>query len=209
MTIMNQIVCVIGLLVLVISMSIGTGSHVFARQSGCPGAPTPRLTVGGQGRVTPGLPNNLRNGAGIWTTRIGLIPGGGTFQVLAGPVCAGYYNWWQVNYQGMVGWTAEGIFSTYWLEPLSGTGSTSLLSLRVDPVVRKDGDFIVLTPNTYATIMLSSTPPDASSVLFYLTPDGPSDTASLIGTDTDLHRWRDHPVDRTGGAARLSVGYRL
>jgi hypothetical protein len=186
MAIMNRIVGLIGLLVLVISASIGTGAPVSARQADCPGAPAPRLTVGGQGRVTPGLPNNLRSGAGIWTTRIGLIPGGATFQVLAGPVCAGYYNWWQVNYQGLIGWTAEGIFSTYWLEPWGGTGPTSVLSLRVDPVVRQDGDFIVLTPNTYATIMLSSTPPDASSVLFYLTPDGPSDTAHLIGTDTDL-----------------------
>jgi hypothetical protein len=186
MTITNRIVGLIGLLVLVISVGVGTGSHVFAQQTVCPGTPTPRLTVGGQGRVTPGLPNNLRSGAGVWNTRIGQIPGGGAFQVLAGPVCAGYYNWWQVNYQGLVGWTAEGVFSTYWLEPWGGTGNTSSLSLRVDPVVRKDGDFIVLTPNTYATIMLSSTPPDASSVLFYLSADGPVSAASIIGTDTDL-----------------------
>jgi uncharacterized protein YraI len=46
------------------------------------------------------------------------IPSGGTFTVLAGPTCANGMNWWQVNYNGTVGWTAEGDASGYWLEPL-------------------------------------------------------------------------------------------
>jgi hypothetical protein len=189
---MHRTTLVIVLLVITLSLGVGVSTRAAAQGSDCPGTPTPRLVVGQPARVTPGLPNNLRSGAGIWNHRIGQIPGGGTVDVLAGPVCAGRYNWWQVNYRGTVGWTAEGIPGNYWLEPLGGAGNTPLLSLRVDPVVRKDGDFIVLAPDSLVTIMLSSTPPDASTVRFYLSTDSAS---TLIGTDTELRdgaiiQWR-------------------
>lgn len=174
-------------LVLIIVLGFGfvVESRAAAGGSGCPGAPAPRLVVGQHGRVTPGLPNNLRSGAGIWYHRVGQIPGGGTFTVLDGPVCSGFYNWWQVNHRGTVGWTAEGAWGTYWLEPLPEAGNSTLLSLRVDPVVREDGGFIVLAPNSAATIMLSSTPPEAASVRFYLS-DGAGSGTNVIGTDAEL-----------------------
>ncbi len=90
-----------------------------------------RLSAGGQGRVTPGLPNVIRTAPGTQSSGsnsqvIGQIPGGGQFTVLAGPQCGtdGRW-WWQVNYQGLVGWTAEGEgTSTYWTEPIySGPSS--------------------------------------------------------------------------------------
>jgi len=83
----------------------------------CPGAPAPRLTVGLSGRVTPGYPNALRNAPSLSAERIGNIPGEGVFTVLAGPRCADGFSWWQVNYNGSVGWTAEGDSSEYWVEP--------------------------------------------------------------------------------------------
>ncbi len=86
----------------------------------------PRLTVGGQGRVTPGLPNVVRNAPGTQSSGansvvIGYIPGGGIFSVLGGPTCGPDARWWwYVNYNGLVGWTAEGEGSnTYWVEPYS------------------------------------------------------------------------------------------
>lgn len=85
-----------------------------------------RLTVGGQGRVTPGLPNVIRTAPGTQATGassvvIGQIPGGGVFSVLGGPACGTDRRWWWlVNYSGTVGWTAEGEGSTYWVEPWSG-----------------------------------------------------------------------------------------
>lgn len=89
----------------------------------CPNTPPSRMVVGGTGRVTPGLPNNLRetpNGR-----RVGQIPGGGTFSVLDGPECAGGYTWWQVEHNDRVGWTAEGEYDgngiDYWLEPIQGS----------------------------------------------------------------------------------------
>jgi LysM repeat protein len=84
---------------------------------------TPRLVPGGQGRVTPGQPNTLRGQPNGGAT-VGQIPGGGVFTVVAGPQCAGGINWWQVNYNGVVGWTGEGQGSTYWLEPYTVTACT-------------------------------------------------------------------------------------
>jgi hypothetical protein len=85
-------------------------------------APATRLSVGSYGRVTPGLPNTVRSGAGVYgTVRIGQIPAGGTFVVLSGPNCGADGRWWwYVNHNGLIGWTAEGQGSTYWLEPSNG-----------------------------------------------------------------------------------------
>jgi hypothetical protein len=84
----------------------------------CPGAPPIRLYVGGQGRVTPGVPNKLRNSPSLSGTEIGNIPGEGVFTVTGGPHCADGFTWWQVNYNGVVGWTASGSSSEDWVEPL-------------------------------------------------------------------------------------------
>ncbi|MBN1678914.1 MAG: SH3 domain-containing protein [Anaerolineae bacterium] len=84
----------------------------------CPGAPAVRLAVGGQGRVTPGLPNKLRNVPSLSGGTIGSIPGEGVFSVVGGPRCADGFTWWQVTYNGITGWTASGDSSEYWIEPL-------------------------------------------------------------------------------------------
>jgi uncharacterized protein YraI len=83
----------------------------------CQGAPPPNLTVGGQGRVTPGLPNKVRSQPGMAAAQIGNVPGEGVFSVIGGPVCADGYLWWQISYNGLTGWTADGSGSEYWVEP--------------------------------------------------------------------------------------------
>lgn len=82
----------------------------------CPGTLSPRLRSGDVARVTPGSPNNVRAIPGLTTSPIGQIPGGGVFIVLEGPECADGYVWYQVNYGGLIGWTAEADSSEYWLE---------------------------------------------------------------------------------------------
>lgn len=79
-----------------------------------------RLTPGANARVTlyPNQPNRIRTDASFYSTVLGYIPAGSTFTVLSGPYCNSYTNWWQVSYNGVVGWTAEGDgASVYWLEP--------------------------------------------------------------------------------------------
>ena len=90
----------------------GTGSY------SCPGAPAPRLTVGGQGRVTPGMANKMRSSASTSGGQVGSIPGEAVFSVVGGPTCADGYTWWQVTYEGVTGWTASGTPSEYWVEPV-------------------------------------------------------------------------------------------
>ena len=76
----------------------------------------PRLVIGLTARVTPGAPNNLRAQPNSEGELIGEIPGEGEFMVLDGPVCVDGLAWWQVDYNGQIGWTAEGN-RNYWLEP--------------------------------------------------------------------------------------------
>lgn len=83
----------------------------------CPNSPPPRLIPGHIGRVTPGDPNRIRVEPESGRV-LGQIPAGGTFTVLGGPSCGPVngLTWWQVDYNGTVGWTAEGQGNVYWLE---------------------------------------------------------------------------------------------
>ncbi|GEM_PF-541615 len=82
----------------------------------CPGYMPSRLSVGRYGRVAPGgAANRLREEPG--GRILGQIPPEGVFRVLGGPRCASDgMAWWRVDYNGLVGWTAEGQNGEYWLE---------------------------------------------------------------------------------------------
>lgn len=100
----------------------GAGSGGMGGGGFC--SPAPRLSRGGSGQVTPGLPNLIRTQPrrGADSVILGQIPGTGVFSVLDGPVCdsEGRY-WWQVTYQGITGWTPEGEGGFYWLQPYGTT----------------------------------------------------------------------------------------
>ena len=123
----------IGLIVVVLLGLFAAAFPVDAQgDGGCLDAPTPRLISGERGRVGPGAANNVRSQSDADADLVGTIPAGSEFTVLDGPVCAGGFNWWQVDYEGLVGWTVEGQGDDYWLEPLPAetgpTPSTSLAS---------------------------------------------------------------------------------
>jgi len=82
----------------------------------CIGFQESRISVGKYARVTPGLPNRLRSMPSTRSLSLALIQPGATFSVIGGPVCAEDTIWWQVNYQGIIGWTMEGQGNQYWLE---------------------------------------------------------------------------------------------
>jgi hypothetical protein len=93
----------------------GSGSSVR-----CSNSPALRLVVGGRGRVIPNTSaNNLRASPETGSV-LASIPAGGAFDVIGTYQCgaSGGLTWWQVRYNGVTGWTAEGQGSTYWIEPI-------------------------------------------------------------------------------------------
>lgn len=86
----------------------------------CPGALPPRLVPGGIGRVAVGgLANRMRADTSTSANILTLIQPGTTFTVLSGPVCDSTSTivWWQVDVNGLVGWSAESMDGDYFLEP--------------------------------------------------------------------------------------------
>jgi hypothetical protein len=79
----------------------------------------PRMVVGQLGIVedsTP-LPNRLRSQPSLSGLQLDTIPVGEIFSVVGGPECADGYWWWQVDYAGTRGWTAEGVGGMYYIRP--------------------------------------------------------------------------------------------
>lgn len=102
----------------------------------CPYYPQINL-IGYTGKVTPGLPNRLRAEPSLYGMFLRTIPAGDTFVYTGGPTCADGMYWWQVNYHGMTGWTAQGT-DNRWIEPVICAGFTnsrlsSLMYARVSP----------------------------------------------------------------------------
>jgi hypothetical protein len=87
----------------------------------CPGAPNPRLSIGGLAEVSrvPPYANRVRTEASFDAVVLGLISPGEDTEVLDGPVCSSGYFWWKVRSiaTGLTGWTVEGDQENYWLIP--------------------------------------------------------------------------------------------
>jgi hypothetical protein len=90
-------------------------------EASCPRSPSPsRLRTGIVGRVTAGgLPSRLRAEPNTNGEVLVSIPSLDQFTVVDGPACdEQQLRWWQVDYQGTVGWIAEGVGEVYYLEPV-------------------------------------------------------------------------------------------
>lgn len=90
----------------------------------CAGAPQPRLFNVSTASVIPGLGSNVLRGSpgqGAGSAELLRIPENGVVTVLEGPFCASGFYWWLVNYNGTLGYTAEGDREggVYWLQPVS------------------------------------------------------------------------------------------
>ena len=90
----------------------------------------PRIAVGkANARIPAGRqPNRLREEPGITAAQIGEIASGQTVDaVLDGPACKENYVWWQVQVDGMTGWTAESDVraNVYYIEPVGDAEAAS------------------------------------------------------------------------------------
>jgi hypothetical protein len=86
----------------------------------CAGSPAPsRLRSGINAVVEPGgVRNRVRDNPGKLVGEIiGWMPPGVGFEVIGGPECDpdDHIRWWQVDYNGLIGWTAEGEGDEFYL----------------------------------------------------------------------------------------------
>lgn len=78
-----------------------------------------RLEIGSEAQVTPGASNRIRAEPNTGAEQIGQIPGGGIVTIVDGSDCVAGFLWWQITYDGIIGWTVEASDSEYFLEPYS------------------------------------------------------------------------------------------
>ncbi|MEO0564391.1 MAG: SH3 domain-containing protein, partial [Chloroflexota bacterium] len=88
-----------------------------------------------------GLPNTLREGPSTETARVGTIqPGRRIDFVLGGPQCSNGFVWWQVEVDGVQGWTAESSAqdNAYFLAPTPGNEVGPTATVGPTPVPAQD-----------------------------------------------------------------------
>src|SRR5262245_37637241 len=99
------IVSVVVLIATIPILGVSAGS---AAATACPGAPTPRLTVGSQARPAQVYSTLWASPTSTAVLTVMYKANGDVFTVQAGPQCAGGpYNWYQVNFKGVSGWVTE------------------------------------------------------------------------------------------------------
>ncbi len=82
----------------------------------CAGAPESFLIIQERGRVIQDV-LNLRAGPGRGYDSLDQIEPLESFLVLDGVECNEGYTWYKVDYQGQIGWIAEGNTTQYFAEP--------------------------------------------------------------------------------------------
>lgn len=166
----------------------------------CPPADDPgflpaRLSISVQGRVgAGGIPNLVRDQPGSSGNVLSQIPPGDVFTVLDGPRCSllDKIVWWQVNYNGLVGWTAEGKDGDYWLEPLDLAvtpqpilaGITTANASSLTPVHTSTNPVFAIAPITTSVATGDAT--GSITVVNFLTQAQQSVTPAHTGAVTSL-----------------------
>lgn len=106
----------------------GTYTIGITERVQCPRLPVSRMLVGDWAQVTfIGGANRIRRDPSTNQQEIGRIPPGGVVEVLAGPECGDGFIWYQVDYNGIQGWTAEGDQQHYYIELLPADDRPVLL----------------------------------------------------------------------------------
>ncbi len=93
-----------------------------------------RLSAGVWAKTVAGFTINRRAEPDLQSARTGQIPNGDIVRVADGPRCADGYVWWQLNYDSMMGWTAEGDVNdgSYWLQAVGKIASPAADSSEPD-----------------------------------------------------------------------------
>src|SRR5690606_31450368 len=87
------------------------------------GGYTTRLVVGGQAQRAGNTNVRIRNNPSRSATQLGLINSGAAIPVLDGPQCVDNVPWWQVSFNGVVGWAGEAADGLALLRPAGSTAA--------------------------------------------------------------------------------------
>jgi uncharacterized protein YraI len=151
--------------------------------NGCPSFAEP-VSVGDIGRITPGVSNNMRSGAGTSYGGVGQIPAGATFNVIGGPRCNDGYRWWQVNYNGVSGWTADGVAGDLWIERASGVSPLTLSDLEESCVAVSSATLSSIPNNRLSSCVESAisdiTEAEADAIIMMFWSCGITNTPKII-----------------------------
>ena len=104
----------------------------------CPGAPPIAHSVGKKVVVSTknDMPNRVRAKPNRQADLLGQLNPGEQVEIIAGPVCADDYTWWQVKAaSGLTGWTVEGDQTNYWLvDVVSAASNASFAAFKLEAV---------------------------------------------------------------------------
>lgn len=87
----------------------------------CPNSYLSKLYKGMKAKLSdePPLPNRIRDQASTSAKIIGMIQPGEIVDIIDGPGCSNQWTWWKIRTSGgVIGWTAEGDGTDYWLLPV-------------------------------------------------------------------------------------------
>ncbi len=159
----------------------------------CPNSPIPsQMAVGITGQVEAGgVANRLRSDPNTAADILDFMQPGVTFQVIGGPTCdpETLIRFWQVDYNGVQGWTAEGEGEEYYIIPAEG-GDTTTDSPTTDTSTG--------TGDTSASAGGSNAPTTAD-----LNASTAEETVAVANTLAEL------PATGTVGVARENIGIQL
>src|SRR5689334_24779441 len=124
------------LIVVCVLICVGVVSAQATPEPACPtlGDLPTRLAPGMWAKTVAGFTINRRAEPDLQSARTGQIPNGDIVRVADGPRCADGYVWRQLNYDSMMGWTAEGAVKdgSYWLQGVDKIAATAADSTEPD-----------------------------------------------------------------------------
>src|SRR3989344_2079687 len=134
---------------------------------------------------TGSLQLRVRNGAGTSNTILGNRPDGSVGVIQSGPVSADGYLWWDIQWSGLRGWSAQGDGTTCWLEAIDTHTPTPTQTHTLTRTFTRTPTITVTdskTP-TFSNTPTLSTPTFTPTRTF--TPVGPTSTATRPPTVTN------------------------
>lgn len=162
-----------------------TATPLPSADGACPTniAPQPQLVVGMWARLTSNTPSRMRQEPGTGAAEIAQIQPIDIVTVVDGPRCVDGFNWFQVDLNGTIGWTAEGSSGDYFIETVPATA----------------------TPTASRTPTATWTPTITRTPTITFTPSATS-TPTITPTATPVPLNNPHSVSWSAEGTWLAVG---